>query len=51
LYVYVPAVSNQPVATISVGKPNAKHQLVFASPFSGQTLPVGTAVILELGQG
>jgi len=50
LYVYVPALGNQPVATISVGQPNSKHQLIFDSPFNGETLPVGTAVVLELGQ-
>ena len=50
LYVYVPALSNQPVATIPAGNPNAKGQLEFDSPFNGATLPTHTTAILELGE-
>jgi hypothetical protein len=50
LYVFVPAISSQPVDTIAAGSPNSKHQLEFDSPFQGASLPANTVADLELGQ-
>jgi hypothetical protein len=50
LYVYIPLLSGQPVETLSLGSPNAQHELEFSSPFSGATLPTKTVAYLELGQ-